>query len=81
MHTLPSMLKHICILRHIFHHLQIFFSKDFGKEGNLENAKHKVMLQTIIGLISWHKIKEGGRRWSFLSHFSHETGLGFPPTF
>lgn len=76
MHILPFMLKHICMLRHIFHHL-IFFSKDFGKEEDVEQAKHKVMLQTITGLVSWHKIIDDRPR-SFLSQFSHETRLSFP---
>lgn len=74
MHILPFM--QICMLRHILHHL-IFFSKDFGKEEDVEQAKHKVMLQTITGLVSWHKIIDDRPR-SFLSQFSHETRLSFP---
>lgn len=42
--ALISVLKHAYMLRHMFHHLQIFLLKDFGKEGNVANAKHKVML-------------------------------------
>lgn len=44
MFTFPSVLKHACMLKHIFQHLQNFFLKDFGQEGNVANAKHQVVL-------------------------------------
>lgn len=53
MSALPSVLKHAFTLRYIFHHLQKLFLKGSGKEGNVANAEHQVVVLTIIGLIYW----------------------------